>query len=77
MEDISVALSNSKVTYLLSSNSAGNVGLYVFPDNPTQDGLGTVMSESFLSILNADDFNPTLGTQAEQPTLVQGPLFEG
>lgn len=35
MEDISVALSNSKVTYLLTSNSSGNVGLYAFPDNPT------------------------------------------
>jgi len=66
------ALATSKMVFTVETNATGDVGVYIFPNQPIFFDASLNMAGGFISLLT-NNFDPTLGT-VNVPDIVAGPL---
>jgi len=74
-QPIKTALATSTVTYPVSTNASGSVGVYVFPKNMATTIPSTNQVRSaYMVTMNDVTFNPATGLQTPNGTATAGPL---
>jgi hypothetical protein len=68
-------MSHDRAVYPVVTNNGGNVGIYVFPNQPIiNNPTSYLQAGSFISVFNADTFDPATGANGAPLTYLPGPL---